>query len=464
MSLIKNSKLQLVLTWVLLTSVLLGIVALLPVSDKVEASAAIKPTSIVVDESQVLAIPASASAESIDGAIDSAIPAATDLTYEPASRLYDANAQGATVTESTVATIAAELAKSYPKTIHYVIQKGDTLGAIFEQLDLSQTSLYQILEVDLNVLALDSIKPGQTLVFTEFEGELTRLELQISLAHQVVYKRSGDDGFEFEQITLEGEWREHSYIGKVEYSFAGSAKKAGLSLFEAQFIASLLKDKINFSRDLRSGDTFKVLVSRQYIGDERTGENRIDAVSINNRSRNISAYLYEGAYYDEAGLSIERAFVRRPVSSKYRISSSFNPNRTHPVTGLLRPHNGTDFAVPIGTPIYATGDGVVSRVLNHKYAGLYIEISNGQTYRTRFLHLSKVLVKKGQRIKRGQKIALSGNSGRTTGAHLHYELHMRGRAVNAMTADIPIATAIDKKQQTAFKLALSNYHAAWKES
>lgn len=435
MSLIKKNKLKLALMWVLLTSVLLVIVALLPVGDDVESKAVIKAVPKV----------------------------ATALTYEPELPLYDANTQGETVTESTVASIAKELAKSYPKTINYVIQSGDTLGGIFEQLGLSQTSLYQILEVDLNVLALDSIKPGQTLIFTEFEGLLTRLELKISLAHQVVYTSAGDNGFEFEQITLDGEWREHSYIGKVKYSFAGSAKKAGLSLFEAQFIASLLKDKINFSRDLQIGDTFKVLVSRQYIGDELTGENRIEAVSINNRSRNISAYLYEGTYYDEAGLSIERAFVRRPVSSKYRISSSFNPTRVHPVTGLLRPHNGTDFATPIGTPVVATGDGVVSRVINHKYAGLYIEISNGQTYSTRFLHLSKALVKKGQRVKRGQKIALSGNTGRTTGAHLHYELHLRGLAVNAMTADIPIATAIGEKKQAAFKLALSNYHAAWDE-
>ena len=434
MSSIKNNKLQLVLVWVLLTSVLLGIVALLPLSDKVETSSVIKAAPITT----------------------------IALIDEPVSP-DEASATNSMVTESAVASIAVELAKSYPKTINYVIQKGDTLGAIFEQLDLSQKSLYQILEVDLNVLALDSIKPGQMLIFTEFEGELTRLELQISLAQQVIYKRQVDSGFEFEQVNVDGEWREHSYIGQIEYSFSGAAKKAGLSLFEAQFIASLLKDKINFSRDFRIGDTFKVLVSRQYIGDQLTGENRIDAVSINNRSRNISAYLYEGAYYDEAGLSIERAFVRRPVSSKYRISSSFNPKRLHPVTGLLRPHNGTDFATPIGTPVFATGDVVVSRVLNHKYAGLYIEISNGQTYRTRFLHLSKALVRKGQRVKRGQKIALSGNSGRITGPHLHYELHVRGRAVNAMTADIPIASAIDKRQQAAFKLALNNYHATWEQ-
>lgn len=472
MSSIKNNKLQLVLMWVLLTSVLLSIVALLPVADKADVNNDIdaNPIAITAEISAKVTGEAKAKTKTAESSAplsltsaDTVIPAANLLTNDSTSPLQEASAANSTVTESAIASIAEELAKSYPKTINYVIQKGDTLGAIFEQLDLSQTSLYQILEVDLNVLALDSIKPGQTLIFTEFEGELTRLELQISLAHQVVYKRLGDTGFEFEQINIDGEWREHSYIGTVEYSFTGSAKKAGLSLFEAQFIASLLKDKINFSRDLRSGDAFKVLVSRQYIGEQLTGENRIDAVSINNRNRDISAYLYEGTYYDEAGLSIERAFVRRPVSSKYRISSSFNPKRLHPVTGLLRPHNGTDFATPIGSPIFATGDGVVSRVLNHKYAGLYIEISNGQTYRTRFLHLSKALVRKGQRVKRGQKIALSGNSGRITGPHLHYELHMRGRAVNAMTADIPIASAIDKRQQAAFKLALSNYHAAWEQ-
>ncbi|MGC3833032.1 LysM-like peptidoglycan-binding domain-containing protein [Moritella viscosa] len=290
MSSIKKNKLQLVLTWVLLTSVLLIIVALLPVTDK-------------VDDSNDIGV----SANPVTAEIMDVSKAKTATLLAESSSQSVSPDPVATVTESAVAAIAEDLAKSYPKTINYVIQKGDTLGAIFEQLDLSQTSLYQILEVDLNVLALDSIKPGQTLIFTEFEGELTRLELQVSLSHQVVYKRLGETGFEFEEINVDGEWRDHSYIGTVENSFSGSAKQAGLSLFEAQFIATLLKDKINFSRDLRSGDTFKVLVSRQYIGDKLTGENRIDAVSINNRNRNISAYLYEGIYYDEEGLSIERA-------------------------------------------------------------------------------------------------------------------------------------------------------------
>lgn len=348
-----------------------------------------------------------------------------------------------------------------PTVFSYVIKKGDTLSAIFEQLGLTQNTLYQILEVDLNLLALDSIKPGQTLIFTQLEGVLTRLELQFSLASQVVYQRKGDHGFEFKQVELAGEWREHSYVGKVKYSFTGSAQEAGLSLFEAQFISDLLKDKINFNRDLRRGEVFKVLVSRQYVGEQLTGANRIEAVIINNHKNNVNAYLYEGSYYDDKGASIEKAFIRRPTKVKYRISSSFNPKRRHPITGLMRPHNGTDFAAPIGTPVLATADGVVTRVVKHKYAGLYIEISHGQTYRTRYLHLSKSLVKKGQRVSRGQKIALSGNSGRSTGAHLHYELHVRGHAVNAMTAPIPIAKSILAKDKAAFASRLSDYQAAW---
>lgn len=346
------------------------------------------------------------------------------------------------------------------QTRQYVIQSGDTLGAIFERLGYSQNSLYQLLEADLNLLAFDSIKPGQVLLFTELADQLTQVELQFNLASKVIYTRKDSHGFEFREVIIPGEWREHRYSGEVEYSFTGSAQKAGLSLAEAQFIYDLLKDKINFRRDLRSGDKFNILISRQYVGEQLTGANHIEAVEINNRRSNIRAYLYEGSYYDEQGQSVEKAFIRYPFKGRYRVSSSFNPRRRHPITGLLRPHNGTDFATPLGTPVLATGDGVVTRVRNHKYAGIYVELSHGKTYRTRYLHLGKALVKKGQRVKRGQKIAQSGNTGRSTGPHLHYEFHINGRAVNGVTAAIPIAKSISKKHRSEFNLKVKHYQAS----
>ncbi|EAR61191.1 peptidoglycan DD-metalloendopeptidase family protein [Neptuniibacter caesariensis] len=344
-----------------------------------------------------------------------------------------------------------------PNSYSYIVRSGDTLGKIFERLHLPQKTMYQLLETDVNVLALDNLMPGHTLVFEKQNQALQRLELQFSLDHKVVYQRKGD-GFEFSEVRIEGDWKENLIRGDILYSFTGSAKKAGLSQAEASAITQVLKQRVDFRRDIQRGDKFEVLVSRQFVDGEATGNSKVQAIRIRNR-HNISAFLFEDNYYDEKGRNLEKAFQRYPFNGKYRLSSHFNPRRRHPVTGLIRPHNGTDFAMRIGSPVVTTGDGVVTRVVRHKYAGLYIEIKHGQSYKTRYLHLKKSYVIKGQRVKRGQKIALSGNSGRSTGPHLHFELHKNGRPVNAMKAKIPIAVSLTGKKKSAFQRQLKSYLA-----
>ncbi|MGO1191510.1 M23 family metallopeptidase, partial [Vibrio casei] len=113
-------------------------------------------------------------------------------------------------------------------------------------------------------------------------------------------------------------------------------------------------------------------------------------------------------------------------------------------------HYGTDFATPMNTPVYATGDGIVVKVGMHPLAGHYLVIKNGRTYSTRFLHLNKVLVDVGQVVSRGQKVAFSGNSGRSTGPHLHYELRKNGQPIDAMSAPLPDANGIPSEQKVAF--------------
>lgn len=348
-----------------------------------------------------------------------------------------------------------------PNSYQYIVRKGDTLGKIFERLQLPQKTMYEVLDADLNVLALDNLMPGHTLQFEKVDNKLARLELHFSLAHKVVYKRRATSGFEFEEIRLEGDWKQKLITGEIILTFTGSGKKAGLTQAEAQVISQVLKQRVDFRRDLQKGDKFEILVSRQFVDGEATGNTKVQAVRIKNR-HNISAFLFEDNYYDEKGRNLEKAFQRYPFNGKYRLSSHFNPRRRHPVTGLIRPHNGTDFAMRRGSPVRTTGDGVVSRVVRHKYAGLYIEIKHGQSYKTRYLHLKKSFVIKGQRVKRGQKIALSGNSGRSTGPHLHFELHKNGRPVNAMKAKIPIATSLTGKKRKAFQNQLKQYMAQLK--
>ena len=332
----------------------------------------------------------------------------------------------------------------------YTIQPGDTLSTIFEQLGVSQKEMYQVLESDVSILALDTLKPGDKLGFWLGEGQLQQLGLRFNPAHQVVFTRAAEETFEYNEVRLEGEWREQVVAGEINGSFYVSAQRAGLTALEIQRISALLEDKINFRRDLRAGDQFQVVRAEQYVDGVPTGITRLEGLRVLNRARELTAFMFDGQYYDLNGESLARAFSRYPTKSRYRLSSNFNPYRKHPVTGRVRPHNGTDFATPIGTPILATGDGVVTRVTNHPYAGLYIVIEHGDKYKTRFLHLSKALVRKGQTVSRGQKIALSGNSGRSTGPHLHYELHINGRPVNAMTAPIPVAEGVGDEQRLAF--------------
>lgn len=346
----------------------------------------------------------------------------------------------------------------------YTIAPGDTLSTIFELLGVSQKQMYQVLESDVSILALDTLKPGDQLAFSLSGETLDKLELIFNPAHQVVFSRVGDEAFEYHENLIDGEWKEQLVAGEINGSFYVAAKNAGLNAAEVQSISTLLQDKINFRRDLRAGDLFQVVRADQYIDGEPTGNSRLEGLRIINRARELTAFMFDGNYYDLNGESLARAFMRYPTGRKFRLSSGFNPNRKHPVTGRVRPHNGTDFATPIGTPVLATGDGVVKLVQKHPYAGLYVVIEHGQKYRTRYLHLSRALVSKGQTVSRGQKIALSGNSGRSTGAHLHYELHISGRPVDAMRAAIPVADAVGDKDRVAFNELRNRILAQMEES
>ncbi|MEZ9231067.1 peptidoglycan DD-metalloendopeptidase family protein [Vibrio amylolyticus] len=335
----------------------------------------------------------------------------------------------------------------------YEIQPGDNLSSIVTQLGFRYQDMMRIMETDLNYLALDTLRPGNTLRFWQGEESsiLARMELKFSIVDQVVYTRLDDGDYEFESIQIPGEWIESPLVGEINGSFSQSVNRAGLGSAEIEQVVSLLKDKINFSRDLRAGDRFEIVQSRQYVDSTLTGNREIQAVKIYNRGREVSAYLHrDGQYYDNEGNSLQRAFQRKPVNGSYRLSSSFNPRRLHPVTGRVSPHNGTDWATPTGTPIVSTGDGVVAMTRNHPYAGKYVVIQHGSTYKTRYLHLSKILVRKGQTVSRGQRIGLAGATGRVTGPHIHYELMIRGKAVNAMTANIPMANSVPKKEMAGF--------------
>ena len=158
----------------------------------------------------------------------------------------------------------------------------------------------------------------------------------------------------------------------------------------------------------------------------------------------------DGKFYDRNGSGLARGFLRFPTIKQFRVSSNFNPRRLNPVTGRIAPHRGVDFAVPVGTPVLAVGDGEVMVAKNGGAAGNYIAIRHGRQYMTRYMHLRKILVKPGQKIKRGDRIALSGNTGRSTGPHLHFEMWINQLAVNPLTAKLPRSEGLTGKDRADY--------------
>lgn len=362
------------------------------------------------------------------------------------------------MTDENSPPVPAEPVEPQPQDIRYTVKDGDSLETIFNQLNIPINTLYNILEADEAYLDADVLHPDQQLIFTlDKEHNLTELALVVDPKKTVIYQRSDDNNFIHDEKLTPTSWQTEVLKGTIEGSFYLSAVDAGLTDKTIMTVRKLLQSKINFRRDLRAGDEFQVVMERETIDATPIGNNTVVAIRFNGKKVDLSAYLHtDGIYYDKNGENLTPALLRYPTEKRFRISSSFNPRRLNPVSKRISPHNGVDFATPIGTKVISTGDGVVLRVATHRYAGKYVVIKEFGAFSTRYLHLSKILVRKGQKVSRGQVIALSGNTGRSTGPHLHYELHINDKPVNPITAKIPMLKSIPKTEMAVYQKHIKN--------
>jgi len=351
------------------------------------------------------------------------------------------------------------------REIEWVIKEGDSLSALFQKEGLSASVLHELQEADILHLRLANLLPGEVIkLLIGADNQLLALKIEIDFANTLSFVLK-DNSYVSLLETKQGEWQNSYYQGSITGSFYLDAKATGLSAGQIQQISSALQEKFDFNRQLRVGDTFHVLVSKQYIDGQYTYESEVLSVLIKTSRQTYSAFLNEdGRYYDENGKGLGKAYRRSPLDGHPRMSSPFNPKRLHPITKRIRPLNGTDYAVGTGTRVYSIGDGVVQRAEYHPAAGNYIVIKHGRKYTTRYLHLSKIYVKKGQRIKMGHLIGKSGNSGRSTGPHLHYEFHIYGKAVDSRKVKLPLSQAIPKKNKAAFNLRRDRFLQEMNES
>lgn len=315
----------------------------------------------------------------------------------------------------------------------YVVSTGDTLSSILNQYGVDMSTINQLASVDKD---LRGLKVGQQISWTLTpDGDLQRLTWEVSRRETRTYDWV-DNGFKMSKETQQGDWTNSLLQGQVNGSFVDSARAAGLTSAEVNSVIKALQWQMDF-RKLRKGDRFSVLMSREILDGKRE-QSQLLGVRLHTGGEDYYAIRAEdGKFYDRTGSGLAKGFLRFPTTRQFRVSSNFNPRRTNPVTGRVAPHRGVDFAVPQGTPVLSVGDGEVVTAKRSGAAGYYVAIRHGRTYTTRYMHLKRILVKPGQKVKRGEHIALSGNTGRSTGPHLHYEVWINQQAVNPLTAKLP---------------------------
>jgi len=341
------------------------------------------------------------------------------------------------------------------------VTSGDTLSTIFKRAGFSEQDVYNVVNQAQDGESLARIFPGQTIAFSaDEEGELLGLRYIKSPLETVSYELT-DDGFVSHLETRSPDTREALTTGVITSSLFMAGEKAGLSQSMIMDMANIFSGVVDFALDPRRGDTMELLYEELFLDGEKIRDGDIIAASFTNQGETFTAFRYTDSsgdtnYYNEDGVSMRKAFLMAPLDFT-RISSNFNMHRLHPILGTQRPHRGTDYAAPTGTPVYAAGDGRVIKAGYSSANGNYVFIQHGERYVTRYLHLQKRMVTAGQRVAQSQVIGTVGSTGLATGPHLHYEFLVDGVQHNPRTIfkELPKAKTLPKSEMADFQRTIA---------
>ena len=336
--------------------------------------------------------------------------------------------------------------------IQLSLQSGEGIAALLRRAGYSSTSIAAAVAAVADKISLRRLRIG-----TKFQIANEGFTFSVKPGQDIFVIHHPKSGW----TSLKALRPIESYITFFQGSISGSIYKAAMAagVSEAAFTeyVRILGYSVDFQRDIRDGDSFELLYE--------TDRDRLDGKSVSGRlhyaglvlsDENLGYFRYIGAdkvtnWYDEDGNSAARTLIRTPISGA-RLSSSFG-RRKHPVSGFNAMHKGVDFAAPYGTPIIAAGSGVIKEAGWKGSFGRYIRIRHNATFDTAYAHLQRLAphIQRGTRIRQGEVIGYVGSTGKSTGAHLHYEVMVNNRQVNPMTVRLPSGQRINKSHLAAFK-------------
>ncbi|MDC0198931.1 M23 family metallopeptidase [Pseudomonadota bacterium] len=345
------------------------------------------------------------------------------------------------------------------KNIH-IVQKGENLSLIFERYKVSLNDTYKIFRKDQSG-EIKNILPNDRLEFYSIDNKLQKIT--ILKGPLISYDIQLIPDISIQKINKEPDFINAFKTGVIESSFYLAGLKNDIPESVIMDLAYIFGWDIDFVFDVRIGDKFKILYETPFVDGRQIENGSILFAEFYNQNNRFAAIRYKGKnkkweYFNENGGSLEKAFLRAPLDFAY-VSSHFNPNRRHPILNTIRAHNGVDYAAKRGTPIRATGEGVIQSIGWKSGYGRTIVIRHGGEITTLYAHLDKYhpRISKGTKVSQGQTIGFVGDSGLATAPHLHYEFKIGEKRTDPLKVALPSASPLEQSNMDQFEIFRNNY-------
>ena len=345
------------------------------------------------------------------------------------------------------------------KKIEHKIDVGETFDKILEQYSVEKSEIIQIKKELSKKVNINKLNINQKFQFTidQTNYSIKEFIFQVSNTEKIYLTRKKESD-QFDQKIVVTKLNKsvvygESIILESLYKSASNEKIPANIIIE---FARIYGFQVDFQRDIRKKDSFQIMYE-VFLDDKKniieTG-NILYANLILSGEDN-SLYYFDSkkneGHYDKSGKSIQKALMKTPINGA-RLSSSFGM-RKHPIDGFNKMHRGTDFAAPMGTPIMASGDGIIKKAGWCGGGGNCVVIKHNSTYQTVYAHMSKFAksIRKGVRVKQGQVIGYVGSTGKSTGPHLHYEVIVNGEKINSQTLKLPSGKVLKGEERKIFE-------------
>lgn len=341
------------------------------------------------------------------------------------------------------------------------VRPGDNLSALLERLGVNDPQAAQFIRSDAEARALLGLRPGRRLQATvDADGRLLSAsallpENRDELKRLVIER--GAAGFTAKQQAVAPDRRVEMRSGEIRSSLFAATDAAQVPDAVAMQLVEIFSSDIDFGSDLRKGDRFQVVYETVWQDGELVRTGRVLAAEFRNAGKTFQAIWFgpqdaaakDGGYYDLRGKALKKAFLKSPLPFS-RVTSGF-AMRVHPVSGQWKQHKGIDFAAPTGTPIRATGDGVIEFAGSAGGYGNLVVVRHGPVYSTAYAHMSRIAARRGAHVAQGDIIGYVGSTGWSTGPHLHYEFRVNNQARNPNSIAVPHAVALAGDELQRFR-------------